>query len=327
MQEPSADPQQGSIVPSGPSPKRIAPRVAHGSLMLVLGCLVSLFLPFAGAILMAYGMRELAEASGARGVAISFAESAVLIAAALVAGVGYAALLAPVLVCSAAVVLCMWRGATVTNMSVAVVIGSLVSFGIDAAIAAISGVSVSETAVAYLMAALRESVGTGVEGDLLLAQIQPVVEVVWPLIYVTGAAFDCLVAGIGSYLMGVRCTGEPGRPSLARFDAPMWSVAVLALAVVGFGASFTGIPESGLVRTVSTTVFMSVRIIFALQGFGVVSALMTRSRMGCLTRTVCIFFLFWSEMMLFAMSIVGLIDIWANFRKLPRDGSRDRVTQ
>ena len=277
---------------------------------------------------MAYGMRELAEASGARGVAISFAESAVLIAAALVAGVGYAALLAPVLVCSAAVVLCMWRGATVTNMSVAVVIGSLVSFGIDAAIAAISGISVSETAVAYLMAALRESVGTGVEGDLLLAQIQPVVEAVWPLIYVTGAAFDCLVAGIGSYLMGVRCTG--GAPAARRSHGstrPCGASPCSRSRWWASGPSFTGIPESGLVRTVSTTVFMSVRIIFALQGFGVVSALMTRSRMGCLTRTVCIFFLFWSEMMLFAMSIVGLIDIWANFRKLPRDGSRDRVTQ
>ena len=107
----------------------------------------------------------------------------------------------------------------------------------------------------------------------------------------------------------------------------MWSVAVLAVSIVCVGASFTGFPEAQIVRTASVTAIMSVRIIFACQGFGVLSALMARRRFGCVTRFICILLVFWSEMMFFAMSIVGLIDVWANFRNLERDGSHAQAKQ
>ena len=107
----------------------------------------------------------------------------------------------------------------------------------------------------------------------------------------------------------------------------MWSVGVLAVSIVCFGASFTGFPEAEVLRTVSFTALMSVRFIFAIQGFGVVSALMNRKKFGCLTRTLCIFLLFWSEAMFFLMSIVGLIDVWADFRHLRRDGSHAQAQQ
>lgn len=323
MQDGSQDRQPGTLVPGGPAARTIKPSISHGTLMLVLGCIAAQFLPFIGVLLIAYGMRELAEAKGPQGLALALAEGAALVLITLVSDVAAAALLGPMIVCSLGVVCCMWRSATVTNISVAIVVAALASFGVDAAVAAASGISVHGGAVSYLTESLEQSMGTGVEGELLVSQLGFLIDALRPFMYVSSAALDALVAGIGSYLMHVRSTGRPTRPSLSNFDAPMWSVGVLSIAIVCLGASFTDFPEAGILRTLSVTVLMSVRIIFACQGFGVANALMTsgRVRLGCLTRTLCIFFIFWSEMMFFIMSIIGLIDVWANFRKLPRDGS------
>lgn len=321
MQDGSQDPQLGAMVPTDPASHAVAPSILHGTLMLVLGCIAAMFLPFVGVLLIAYGMRELAEAKGLRGLALALALCAGLVLISLFSDVNASILLAPMMVSCLGVVFCMWRGATVTNISVAIAIAALASFGIDAAIAASSGDSIHDIATSYFADSLRVSAGSDIEGDLLFQQIGYLIEAMWPFMYVSSASLDGLVAGIGSYLMHTRSTGRPKRPSLSNFDAPMWSVGVLSIAIVCLGASFTGFAEAGILRTISATALMSIRIIFACQGFGVVNAWMSRKRIGCATRTLSIFFIFWSEMMFFIMSIVGLIDVWANFRKLPRDGS------
>ena len=99
----------------------------------------------------------------------------------------------------------------------------------------------------------------------------------------------------------------------------MWCVGALALCILGLGVSFAGIPQAQLVRTVCATVLCSLRVVFVLQGFSVVSALETKRRMGCLTRFLITVLTVWLETMFFAMCIVGLIDIWANFRGLARE--------
>lgn len=320
MQDGSQEPQRGAIVPGGPAMRTVRPQASHGALMLVLGCVVALFLPYAGVLLSAYGMRELAEASGVRGMVVALALSAALLAVGSFVDASLVVFMGPALVCSLAVVGCMWRGATVTNVSAAVVLGAAAALGLDAAIAAFAGISVRDTIVSSLMAGVQSSVGTGVEADLLVRQVEPLVVAVWPFTYVTGSAVNALVAGVGSHLMAVRSKDAHRPGSISRFDAPMWSIAVLAISTVCLGASFTGFPEAEALRTISVTALLSVRIIFACQGFGVASALMSSAHMGCLTRTICTFFLFWIEMVFFIVSIVGLVDVWANFRRLARSG-------
>ena len=164
--------------------------------------------------------------------------------------------------------------------------------------------------------------GSDIQGDLLVSQVMPLLRVIWPFVYVASAMFDALVAGIGSYTMSVRCTGIRRMPQIANFDAPMWCVGVLALCILGLGASFADIPQPQLLRTVCASALASLRVVFALQGFGVVSALEAKRHMGCLTRFVITFLTVWLEAMFFAMCIVGLIDIWANFRGLAREQAR-----
>lgn len=321
MEDGSQDPQRGEIAPQGPALRTVAPTVPHGTLMVVLGGICALFIPFAAILLMAYGMRELMEEKGGRGAGLAFLEGAALSVISLTSDLASAMLLASIVVVCFGIACCMWRGATVTNVSVAVLVAALASFGADAVLAASAGLPPNANAVSYLTEGLSASFGKGIEGEMLVRQLGQLVDLLWPFIYVSASAFDALLAGIGSLLMRSRVTGQAKPASLSRFDAPMWSIGVFSIALVCLGASFTGFPEAGILRTASVTALMGVRIIFALQGFAVMSALMIRKRMGCMTRAVCIFIIFWSEMMFFIMSIIGLIDVWANFRKLARDGS------
>ena len=85
------------------------------------------------------------------------------------------------------------------------------------------------------------------------------------------------------------------------------------------------IPYASVVLTCSLTVLLSVRFIFMLQGFGVLLAKLEQHRMGCFTRTLVLLFAVWIETMFFILSIVGLVDVWANFRHLPREGTRPQA--
>ena len=101
----------------------------------------------------------------------------------------------------------------------------------------------------------------------------------------------------------------------------------MALGIVaGFMVPFFGVVMTGYgMREMVEASGLSVRIIFALQGFGVVLSLMGRYRLGCFGRTALTVLSIWLETMFFLVSIVGLVDVWANFRKLERSSSRNRA--
>lgn len=314
------EPQQ--IVPMGTGPAARPPVVTQGLLWVVLGGVVSSYLPYVGVFLLAYGMRELLEAKGWRGLAVSLGACVGICAVSCVFDIAYAAALAPLCLCAAGICGCMWRKrANVTGVSLVILLTAGLSLAIDAAFAVSMGESLMKTIQTVLTSSVRTAIGSGIQADVLYAQISPLVEALWPFAYVVSAMFNALLAGIGSHAMAVRCTGVARIPQIANFDAPMWCVGALALCILGLGATFTGIPEVDLVRSLCVTGLMSLRIVFALQGFGVVSALTAKRRMGCLTRFLITFITVWLETVCFAMCIVGLIDVWANFRKLARDGS------
>lgn len=317
------DEPQRQIVPAGPKPPVRPAVLLQGLLWTALGAALSSYLPYLGVFLLAYGMRELLEAKKGKGLCAGLGVCLLVFAAACAWDFMFALSLVPVFVCAAGISWCMWRGrANVTAVCIVIVVASLLSLGIDATIASMSGMSLSKSFVALLQETVRSAVGSDIQGNLLVSQAMPLLRVIWPFVYVASAMFDALVAGIGSYTMSVRCTGIRRMPQIANFDAPMWCVGLLALCILGLGASFADIPQPQLLRTVCASVLASLRVVFALQGFGVVSALEAKRHMGCLTRFVITFLTVWLEAMFFAMCIVGLIDIWANFRGLAREQAR-----
>lgn len=302
------------------------PKEMSGALWFALGSFASFVIPFFGVVMMGYGARELLEARGPRGFLFAVAEGIVITAVALFANSGMGMLLVGEVLCVLGVVWCMRNhAATLAGICAVIVATALVNIGIEAAVATAAGSSLSQVVdglLAYMVSVAQDAAGTGIQAELIVRQIAPVLKALWPFTYVASAGMDALAAGIGSYLMYVRTSGIPRVPAIAAFDMPMWPVGVLIASILGLSASLSGFPGAEVLLSASVTALMSVRFIFAIQGFAVVLTLANRFRFGCLGRTLLLVLSIWLETMFFIVSIVGLIDVWANFRKLTR-GSQE----
>lgn len=302
------------------------PKEMSGALWFALGSFASFVIPFFGVVMMGYGARELLEARGPRGFLFAVAEGIVITAVALFANSGMGMLLVGEVLCVLGVVWCMRNhAATLAGICAVIVATALVNIGIEAAVATAAGSSLSQVVdglLAYMVSVAQDAAGTGIQAELIVRQIAPVLKALWPFTYVASAGMDALAAGIGSYLMYVRTSGIPRIPAIAAFDMPMWPVGVLIASILGLSASLSGFPGAEVLLSASVTALMSVRFIFAIQGFAVVLTFANRFRFGCLGRTLLLVLSIWLETMFFIVSIVGLIDVWANFRKLTR-GSQE----
>lgn len=302
------------------------PKEMSGALWFALGSFASFVIPFFGVVMMGYGARELLEARGPRGFLFAVAEGIVITAVALFANSGMGMLLVGEVLCVLGVVWCMRNhAATLAGICAVIVATALVNIGIEAAVATAAGSSLSQVVdglLAYMVSVAQDAAGTGIQAELIVRQIAPVLKALWPFTYVASAGMDALAAGIGSYLMYVRTSGIPRVPVIAAFDMPMWPVGVLIASILGLSASLSGFPGAEVLLSASVTALMSVRFIFAIQGFAVVLTFANRFRFGCLGRTLLLVLSIWLETMFFIVSIVGLIDVWANFRKLTR-GSQE----
>lgn len=302
------------------------PKEMSGALWFALGSFASFVIPFFGVVMMGYGARELLEARGPRGFLFAVAEGIVITAVALFANSGMGMLLVGEVLCVLGVVWCMRNhAATLAGICAVIVATALVNIGIEAAVATAAGSSLSQVVdglLAYMVSVAQDAAGTGIQAELIVRQIAPVFKALWPFTYVASAGMDALAAGIGSYLMYVRTSGIPRVPAIAAFDMPMWPVGVLIASILGLSALLSGFPGAEVLLSASVTALMSVRFIFAIQGFAVVLTFANRFRFGCLGRTLLLVLSIWLETMFFIVSIVGLIDVWANFRKLTR-GSQE----
>lgn len=302
------------------------PKEMSGALWFALGSFASFVIPFFGVVMMGYGARELLEARGPRGFLFAVAEGIVITAVALFANSGMGMLLVGEVLCVLGVVWCMRNhAATLAGICAVIVATALVNIGIEAAVATAAGSSLSQVVdglLAYMVSVTQDAAGTGIQAELIVRQIAPVLKALWPFTYVASAGMDALAAGIGSYLMYVRTSGIPRVPAIAAFDMPMWPVGVLIASILGLSASLSGFPGAEVLLSASVTALMSVRFIFAIQGFAVVLTFANRFRFGCLGRTLLLVLSIWLETMFFIVSMVGLIDVWANFRKLTR-GSQE----
>ena len=298
------------------------PKEMSGALWFALGSFASFVIPFFGVVMMGYGARELLEARGSRGFLFAVAEGIVITAVALFANSGMGMLLVGEVLCVLGVVWCMRNhAATLAGICAVIVATALMNIGIEAAVATAAGSSLSQVVdglLAYMVSVAQDAAGTGIQAELIVRQIAPVLKALWPFTYVASAGMDALAAGIGSYLMYVRTSGIPRVPAIAAFDMPMGPVGVLIASILGLSASLSGFPGAEVLLSVSVTALMSVRFIFAIQGFAVVLTFANRFRFGCLGRTLLLVLSIWLETMFFIVSIVGLIDVWANFRKLTR---------
>lgn len=151
----------------------------------------------------------------------------------------------------------------------------------------------------------------------------------WPVAYVMTALGLCVSALVGASVASAHPSGSVARPPrLVDFDLPLWVVAVFVASIAGLAlaVSVDG-PASQVALAVSANVAMAVRFAFAAQGLAVVAWSVRKKGLGSVASTLVGVVALYLEVQFVVLTIVGLVDVWANLRHLKRGGSTDVAEQ
>lgn len=155
----------------------------------------------------------------------------------------------------------------------------------------------------------------------LADQVSQMWLMLWPVLYlyVSGlSAVLCvpLVSRLG------RGLGEPvsATPQLAELDLSIHAVwpTIAGLALLAL-AAFQH-QSAGTAQAVGLNLLLAVRPVLFFQGLGDFAALYRKAGVGRVARGFGFVFLAFSESLVPSVSVVGLVDLFANLRKLPRGG-------
>lgn len=145
-------------------------------------------------------------------------------------------------------------------------------------------------------------------------------DVLWPSAY-TVVAFACVVCAALGARVALRDAGMAGRALPFReFDLPLWVGYCLLAGIVGLVVASTVSVAQDAVLVVSANVLMGVRMVLAVEGVAVLVWLLDGHAVGGLLRGLALVAAVVLDVQFFVMAIVGLIDVWANFRHLNRGG-------
>lgn len=323
--EPSTD--ERGIVPAdqGQGPRRPALTLPSGLFFCALGgAVASSSMALLAPALVGYGFVSASSTGGLRGKVAGLALS-VVPAVALSLTLGPSSIAAAVLCCllaCATAELALRGRLTPGLVCVIVALVALAQMGTDAVICAVQGTTISAS-VDSLVAAYQDSLaGTSVAAASLMQQVRDVMSLMWPTAYVLSAVAEYLFASVGVTLAVVRVPDPSVRMQRhAEFDLPLWVVGVLVAGAAGlaFGLTASG-PVAEAVLMVSANLVMALRIAVAAQGLAVLAWLLGQRRMGPLASVLLGGIALYLEVQFFVMTLVGLVDVWANFRHLPRGG-------
>jgi len=312
----------GGIVPVGPDMSSGNDVAAwKGYLSCALGGAAAGLLPIVACAAISYGTFLAVRGRGAKELVLSAVFS---IVPALVVSLvfGYASPLEAIVACVASVAVAGFvikRSMSTSVGIIMVAVLSLALIGSDAVVAWMSNTTIPEIAEA-IVASYQASLGdlpvdTMVQVNTVLLAFKNL----WPISYVVMGLGEFCVAWIGvqTAVRGLRLPHD-FLPHLAGFDAPLWTVALFVASLLGLSLGSVVSSSTGLVSQVSLNAVMISRIIFVVQGLAVLSWLFRQKKIGPFAMVFLTLLAVYLELQFYVMTIVGLVDVWRNFRHLPR---------
>jgi hypothetical protein len=177
----------------------------------------------------------------------------------------------------------------------------------------------SEAAIASLAAAANASSSDGMIFGVDPETLADLMVKLWPFDHFASALLVAVVTVAVAGWAAARTGAEVRRlPRLAVLDLSVHTLWPLigAFAFLAAGRAFDG---ADIATTIGLNLLLGVRLLLLAQGLGVAAAFYSRVGIGRPMRTIGYVLLVVADMMLPLVSMVGLVDFWANFRKLPRE--------
>lgn len=110
-------------------------------------------------------------------------------------------------------------------------------------------------------------------------------------------------------------------PSLAKLDLTPHILWPFIVGLLVLAASYGSLPYATTLYAIGLNMLLCVRAPLALQGFGVAAGVLDRAGVGLGGRILALAALAALDVFTLSVSLLGLLDFWINFRRLPRDGA------
>lgn len=213
----------------------------------------------------------------------------------------------------------------VTSVIVALVAAAQIGVAIVAA--KMANTSVGDSFIGVLVSNPQLLESAGLDADVR-SLVEWAVRTFWPAAFSTTALIEFLCAYAGCGLAARRLRDRKVEwPDFGLYDLPLWVVAVFVASLAGCAAWYTHQEATGnALLMVSGNVLLTVRYALAAQGLAVLAWQARNRRVPTLTAVVVILVAMYLEAQFIVMSVVGLLDIWGNFRHLSR-GEEEQPVQ
>ena len=277
--------------------------------------------PILAPFFVGFGHAALAGTGGARGRAIS-AVCLVAPAAACALLFGFAGLEDALVACAIGVTaaeLYLANRLTPGSSCMAVGVMGLALLGISELIARAAGTSLSEQ-IATMIDYYIETLGaSSIETQMVSDQMKAIVMAIWPTAFFV-IVYMGFILGIAGARVGAARQGVPvgAHEPFEAFDLPLWVVGLLIGAIVLLAASSAVPAYAELLSRVAGTTLGALRLAFATQGFAVLIWFKREKAWRGLVGLIAIVIALYLEFNMFVLTIVGVLDVWLNLRRLSR---------
>jgi len=204
-----------------------------------------------------------------------------------------------------------------------VMVLTLMVLGTDMFIAYLADTTVEGQIAAFVKTMLEQLTGAGTvpaEVVTVLKQVLPAYLNIWPSFYVLEGLVFCVVIYVAAYYAGERHHAEPVAKPLTHVDLSVHVLWVFLAALVCISVSqIPAVAHATLISALGYNLLVCSVAVFALQGYAVVGYGMRKAGWHWAVRLIVYLLMAQMELMFLLPSFVGLVDFWANFRKLPRE--------
>ena len=252
---------------------------------------------------------------------------------ALAAGVVGVALVLPQAVVFAApvalvVLLAVWllprvsAGLTAAVLTVAIASSAILADTLSARLLGQSLTEAVRSESTAVTAAFKQALGaSGSEITEQLEAVRRALVMLWPSFYIQSAIFAAVFIIAAISWAASRNGVELKVPKARDLDLSLHVLWLLVVGLVGLAAASVAGVYAYEVRSVALNMLYVARTLFFLQGVAVFSALFDVPKTGYGKMVGLYIALYLVDQVLLIVSLAGLLDFWANFRRLPRDGA------
>lgn len=211
------------------------------------------------------------------------------------------------------------------RLFLSVILVAIGLLGIDVIDAYLAGTTIQGRIAAMTSTVLQQVTAAGsvpAESVNVLKDALTTVVQLWPSFYVFEAIIYVAVAVILARITYRHLIADYAGPHFSEFDLSVQFVWPLIVGLLCLAASYLDFQYAAIAKVVAYNFIACSAFIYAVQGFALIDYLMRRRNVHWALQILIYLFALQLELMFLIPSFMGLIDMWANIRKLPRKGSR-----